>query len=108
MRFENLFFMSFCINRSGDNQMFLSNFLLAVLLYQHTYCLCPKHDEPLHFKIKAESFTNKLNSNSNELTYSMSKTVSLSLISNPNKLFKPASKLFKQECSICLAINLKF
>jgi hypothetical protein len=90
--------------------MFLSNFLLAVLLYQHTYCLCPKYNDTvnLHFKIKAESFTNKLNSNSNELTYSMSKTVSLSLISNPNKLFKPASKLFKQECSICLAINLKF
>jgi len=93
--------------------MFLSNFLLAVLLYQHAYCLCPKYDNTtnLHFKIKAESFTNKLKSSSNELTYSMSKRVSLSLISNPNnlnKLFKPAAKLFKQECSVYLAINFKF
>jgi len=88
--------------------MFLSNFLLAVLLYQHTYCLCPKHDDTsLHFKIKAESFTNKFKNSSSELTYSMSKTVSLSII-NPNKLFKPADKLFTQEQSVYLAINLKF
>jgi hypothetical protein len=85
--------------------MFLSNFLLAVLVYQHTYCLCPKYDDTT-FRIK--SFTSKLNSNVNELTCSMSKRVSLSLISNPNKLFKPADKLFTQEQSIYLAINLKF
>jgi hypothetical protein len=81
--------------------MFLSNFLLAVLLYQHTYCLCPKYDDTsLHFKIQTKSFADKFKSSSNELTYSMSKRVSLSLISNPNKLFKPAGKLFKQEQSI--------